>query len=411
MIVVGRVQCGADVNMTTWDSDDVLQRFREYLKIPSVHPDADYNGCVSFLTKQAQELQLPYQVYELVPKKPLVVITWQGTQPELPAILLNSHMDVVPVYEEFWTYPPFEAKITEDGYIYARGTQDMKGIGMMHLEAVRRLKDAGARLKRTVHISFSPDEEIGGIDGMKIFSESQEFKNLNIGFGLDESAPTKHSKYILAFHGERTNKQIRVTCKGKPGHGSLLLENTAGEKFHHVIDKFMKFRAVEKQKQDSGVWVGQLVSINLTQIQGGVQINVIPESLSACFDIRIPPLVDPEEFDKMVKSWCTEAGDDVTFEYIKNNPVVENTKIDETNPFWTALNTAVEEMGFKINCVICPGTTDAIYVRQQGIPVISFSPILNTTPLLHAHDEMIHVDVFKQGIDIMEKTVQAIANV
>lgn len=51
------------------------------------------------------------------------------------------------------------------------------------------------------------DEEIGGIDGMKTFSESQEFKSLNIGFGLDESAPTKHSKYILAFHGERTNKR------------------------------------------------------------------------------------------------------------------------------------------------------------------------------------------------------------
>lgn len=57
------------------------------------------DGCVSFLKKQAQELELPYQVFELVPKKPLVVITWQGSQPELPSILLNSHMDVVPVYE------------------------------------------------------------------------------------------------------------------------------------------------------------------------------------------------------------------------------------------------------------------------------------------------------------------------
>ncbi|KOB64379.1 Aminoacylase, partial [Operophtera brumata] len=68
----------------------------------------------------------------MVPKKPVVVITWQGAQPELPAILLNSHMDVVPVYE------------------------DMKGVGMAHLEAVRRLKGAGVRLQRTVHISFVP---------------------------------------------------------------------------------------------------------------------------------------------------------------------------------------------------------------------------------------------------------------
>lgn len=55
--------------------------------------------CVKFLTRQAKELDLPVVVYELVPKKPVVVMTWEGTQPELPAILLNSHMDVVPVYE------------------------------------------------------------------------------------------------------------------------------------------------------------------------------------------------------------------------------------------------------------------------------------------------------------------------
>lgn len=60
------------------------------------------------------------------------------------------------LFKEHWTHPPFDAVVTEDGYIYGRGTLDMKGIGMMHLEAVRRLKTAGVRLKRTVHISFVP---------------------------------------------------------------------------------------------------------------------------------------------------------------------------------------------------------------------------------------------------------------
>ncbi|XP_047986632.1 aminoacylase-1-like isoform X2 [Leguminivora glycinivorella] len=369
------------------------------------------NGCVEFLKRQANELDLPMVAHELVPGKPVVVITWEGKDPRLPAILLNSHMDVVPVYEECWTHPPFEAKISEEGYIYARGTQDMKSVGMFHLEAVRRLKAAGVRLKRTVHVSFVPDEEIGGEHGMKAFAQSEQFKALNVGFGLDESCPTTNSKVIQAFNGEKTNRQLKVTCRGKPGHGSLLQPNTAGEKLHFVLDRFMMYRAGEMQKQARGGWVGDLVTINLTQIEGGVQINVLPESLSLYFDVRIPPTIDHDDFDNMIRNWCREAGEDVTFEYVGNNASVEITNIDESNQFWTALLGAVREIGYDIHCRICPGTTDARFVRQQGIPVINFTPILNSPVLLHAHDERIHVEVFRRGIAIMEKVVEAVANI
>nr|CAD7589797.1 unnamed protein product [Timema genevievae] len=52
--------------------------------------------CVSFLRRQAATLGLPIQVYHMVEGKPIVVITWRGSEPALPAILLNSHMDVFP---------------------------------------------------------------------------------------------------------------------------------------------------------------------------------------------------------------------------------------------------------------------------------------------------------------------------
>lgn len=55
--------------------------------------------CVELIQKQAAELELPVQVFEFVAKKPVVVVTWIGLQPDLPAIMLNSHMDVVPVNE------------------------------------------------------------------------------------------------------------------------------------------------------------------------------------------------------------------------------------------------------------------------------------------------------------------------
>lgn len=55
--------------------------------------------CVAFLRRQAMELDLPIHIYELEAGKPIVIITWLGEEPGLPSILLNSHMDVVPVYD------------------------------------------------------------------------------------------------------------------------------------------------------------------------------------------------------------------------------------------------------------------------------------------------------------------------
>ena len=56
------------------------------------------DDCVAFLKKQAVSLGLPLKVYSIVSGKPVVVLTWEGSEPHLPSVLLNSHMDVVPVF-------------------------------------------------------------------------------------------------------------------------------------------------------------------------------------------------------------------------------------------------------------------------------------------------------------------------
>lgn len=79
---------------------------------------------MNFLKKQGADLGLDVAVLYLVNNRdPIVLMTWPGSNPKLPSILLNSHMDVVPVAEEYWDYPPFAAKIDKNGNIYARGKQ------------------------------------------------------------------------------------------------------------------------------------------------------------------------------------------------------------------------------------------------------------------------------------------------
>jgi aminoacylase len=143
--------------------------------------------CLEFLKRQADDLKLDYNVeYPVRKDMPVCILTWVGKNPSLPSIILNSHMDVVPVFEEFWTHKPFDADIDETGKIFARGSQDMKCVGMQYLGALRYFKKNNITFERTIHCTFVAEEEVGGKGGMREFVHTDAFKNLNAGFSLDE---------------------------------------------------------------------------------------------------------------------------------------------------------------------------------------------------------------------------------
>lgn len=45
-------------------------------------------------------------------------------------------------------------------------------------------------------------------------------------------------------------------------------------------------------KSDTRLTLGDVTSLNLTMLEGGVSFNVVPSEMAAGFDIRIPPTVD-----------------------------------------------------------------------------------------------------------------------
>ncbi|CAH0555897.1 unnamed protein product [Brassicogethes aeneus] len=391
--------------------NQALNNFQEYLGIPSVHPNIDYEPCVKFLKVQAKYLGLPVKVVQITESKPLVVVTWLGTNPLLPSIALSSHMDVVPVYEEKWTQKPFGANIV-DGKVYARGAQDMKCVAIQYFEAIRRMKLKNIKLLRTLNLIFTPDEEIGGVDGMKKFVQTQEFKNLNVGFALDEGMASENDDFDV-FYGERCIWQMQIHCPGTPGHGSLLLDNTAGEKVSHVLNKIFEFRLQEKLKLENNpdFTIGDVTTINLTKLQGGVQNNVVPPELTFTIDCRIPVTVDVVQWEATVNQWCREAGSDVFMEFCQKQPQIAPTRIDASNPYWVAFKQAASKIGVKLRTKIFPGGTDSKHLRGIGIPVLGFSPINNTPILLHDNDEFLGVNTFLKGIDIYMELIGAVANV
>jgi carboxypeptidase PM20D1 len=111
-----------------------------------------------------------------------LLYTWQGTNPGLKPILFAAHMDVVPVEagtEEEWTHPPFGGVIA-DGFIWGRGTMDMKTSLMGILEAVEHLIDQGVTPDRTVYLAFGHDEEVGGPNGAAQISELLQSRGVTI---------------------------------------------------------------------------------------------------------------------------------------------------------------------------------------------------------------------------------------
>jgi len=378
-----------------------------------VHPDPDYKQTVEFLIKQADEIGLPYRIVECAQDKPTLIITWIGEDPSLSSIMLNSHMDVVPVFPEHWTHPPFSAHKDEDGNIFGRGTQDMKSIGIQHLEAVRSLKSEGVKLKRTVHVTYVPDEEIDGELGMIGFVQTDQFKALNVGFSLDEGMASVDDEIPL-YYGERSCFWIKITCFGSPGHGSRFLENTAGEKAQKVINKLLEFREQEKKRLEENpeLTLGDVTTVNLTLMDGGVQVNVVPDKFVLNFDIRISPTNNLNQFESKLREWLEEAGPGVEMEFIVEKFTDQTiTSTDSNDPWFSALKQSFEQLNLNVKPQIFAANTDSRHLRAAGVAAWGFTPMPNTPILLHDHNEFINEKTFLNGIEIFKKILQNVGNV
>lgn len=247
-----------------------LSRFQLYLRINTAQPNPNYQEAADFLISQAKSLSLQPQILEFVPGKPLVLLKWPGKDPRLPSILLNSHTDVVPSENHKWAHHPFSAHLDPStGNIYARGSQDMKCVGIQYLEAIRKLRDSGFQPLRDVYLSFVPDEEIGGHDGAEKFADSDVFKKMNVGIVLDEGLASPDAHYRV-FYAERSPWWLAIKATGDPGHGAKLYDNSAMENLHKSIESIRRFRAAQFDLVKSGSGAeGEVISVNMVFLKAG----------------------------------------------------------------------------------------------------------------------------------------------
>ncbi|XP_022726948.1 aminoacylase-1 [Durio zibethinus] len=411
-------------NSTAAPSQDeqskIISRFQEYLQINTAQPSPDYQKSTHFILSQANSLSLESQVVEFVKGKPVVLLKWPGSDPSLPSILLNSHTDVVPSEYSKWVHPPLGAHIDEQGNIFARGSQDMKCVGMQYLEAIRRLKSSGFQPKRSLYLSFVPDEEIGGHDGAEKLAYSDVLKNMNVDIVLDEGLPSPNENYRL-FYAERTPWWLVIKATGAPGHGAKLYDNSAMENLFKSIESIRRFRASQFDLVKAGLKAeGEVISVNVAFLKAGTPsptgfvMNLQPSEAEAGFDIRIPPTANTESLEKRIAEEWAPASRNMTFEFKQKVTTHDDlgrpllTASDNSNPWWTLLEEAIKKANGKIGKPeIFPASTDARYFRQLGLPAIGFSPMVNTPILLHDHNEFLNQAEYLRGINVYESIIKA----
>jgi acetylornithine deacetylase len=196
-------------------------------------------------------------------------------------VMLSGHTDVVPVTGQAWTVPPFE--LTEaDGRYYGRGTADMKGFVACAIAAM--INAAVRDLRTPLHLALSYDEEIGCMGVRSLID-------------MLACAPVRPAICIV---GEPTGMQVatghkgkvalRATCVGREGHSALA--PMALNALHLGADFVRAVRDIQADVALHGVQDGDYdvpyATLHVGKMQGGVQVNIVPNLAVVDWEIRAP---------------------------------------------------------------------------------------------------------------------------
>lgn len=430
--------------------EEAVCRLQEFVRVDTINPPGNESRGADFFAKIFEAEGLPYETVESAPGRGNIWARLDGGTE--PALLLLNHMDVVPADEEYWGLPPLSGEI-RDGYIYGRGTLDMKSMGILELQAFLALHRMGKPLNRDVIFMGTADEEAGGFYGAGWLSEHRPDAFQGAGLLLNEGGGGQIRNGKRQFTVEVTQKVplwVRLVAAGRAGHGSTpppdaesavahliralsrIQEHRFPPRITPAVDAYFKAMAphVDEEWRQSFMDMGPAVkdpafmtklqqygrlyyaltcnTCSITRLEGSGKINVIPPSSSAEIDCRLLPDQDPEEFLTTLRFIIDDPS--ITIERIMGfTPAVSTTD--------TELYRAIERVCNRHfpDAPVIPsvgsGFTDSHFFRDLGISCYGFLPALVAAEdwgRIHGNDERISVENVKLGTRLMLEIVQEV---
>lgn len=284
--------------------DTNFQRETEFLaelvKVPSDNPPGD---CAPIALRAKTLLEglgftveahaVPAGAVDAVGMKSVTNLIVRKKFGEGPVVALNAHGDVVPPGMG-WSQDPYGAKIVDTPHgpaMYGRGVAVSKSDFATYAFALLALMDAeknGVKLKGTVELHFTFDEEAGGDIGPHWLLEQKLSKpDYAIAAGFSYAAVTAHNGCL----------HLEVTVLGKQAHAAMpSTGHDALEAANGILSALYASReALTKQK--SKVKGIESPTLNVGLIAGGINTNVVPDRVTFRLDRRMIPEENPAQVE------------------------------------------------------------------------------------------------------------------
>lgn len=343
-----------------FDEAEQIQIFKELIQIPSENP-GDYEENVAkkiqdILNKEGIKNKIVY----VDNNRPNVYAVLEG-QMEGKTLIYNGHIDTVPAGEG-WKYDSFSGYEDESGYIYGRGTSDMKaGVASM-LYAAICLKRSGYPKNGKLILFFNVDEEISNL-GMKQF--------LKEDITADYAIISEPTDLDIAI-GHRGSARYYLKTKGTAGHACYVDQpDNAIEKMNSLLPILFEWgRKIKKERKNE--LLGSALS-NVTTIRGGTAGNIIPDECIVEIDRRLIPGEKIDEVFEEYKELLTNEGK-VDFE-LENYTSLSSSFIDKDHSFVQSVYDITKKYDEQVKIKSFEATCEAPFFSvNKGIPTIIFGP-------------------------------------
>ena len=303
-----------------------------------------------------------------------------------PTLIVNGHLDVVPINPSQWTRDPFGAEVDDaSGRMYGRGTADMKGGIAAAICALHTLRRAGIEPACTVVFHLVADEERGGALGTAAMVE----QGLIAGDACLVPEPTGMNLCVA----ERGLMVATITTRGRPAHGSQPQNGLS------AIEKAAKV-ALALHAADMGDAPHALLgtpTCNVGVIEGGSGHNTVAESCRVTVDRRLLPGATQASAEAAIRAKIDGIGDPEIAYDVDVTMFGEASELDRRHPLVKELASVVARTtGTTPDVIGMSFTTDARFVRNQmGIPAIVFGP--GEVEQAHTNDEWVSIERLVQA--------------
>jgi acetylornithine deacetylase/succinyl-diaminopimelate desuccinylase-like protein len=396
-------------------------------------------AAAEYVAEKLAEVGLEPQILESDKGRANVIARIAGEDSSRDALLLHGHLDVVPFNPGDWTHHPLSGEVA-DGCVWGRGAVDMKNMDAMMLAVVRQRLSEGRRPPRDVVLAFTADEEAGGTYGAQWLSDKHPdlFEGCTEAIsevgGFSVSLDDARRLYLIQA-AEKGIAWMRLTAKGRAGHGSMLnSENAITElaaavgrigsyewpvRLTQTVTSFLteisKTLELELDLGDAEATVAKLGPLarmigatlrntaNPTMLEGGYKANVIPQSATAHVDGRFLPGHE-EEFFATIDELL---GPNVSREFVYHDIAIE-TGFD--GALVRAMTDALlaEDPGALAVPYTLSGGTDLKAFSRLGMRGFGFSPLklpagLDFSGMFHGVDERVPVDSLRFGVRVLDR--------